>query len=639
MVEGDRAKRRLAAIVAADVAGFSRLVGADEEGTLARLKALRRELIDPQIAEHSGRIVKTTGDGLLLEFGSAVDAIRCVVDIQRAIAAFESGLAEDKQIRFRIGVNVGDIVIDGDDILGDGVNVAARLEQIAEPGGICISDRTYEDVRGRIDLEFDDLGEQVFKNIARPIRTHRVRFDRQPAPRAGHQASSALTRSPSSRGALRLPLGLAAAAILAVAVGVGAWFALQPRPKPGETVVAATVGASVAVLPFANLSGDPQQEHFSNGLTEDILTELARVPGLFVPSRTSSSRYKGTAVDIPKVGRELGVRYVIEGSVQRSGDRVRVSAQLIEAANGSHAWAERYDREFKDIFAIQDDITVSIATHLIAHLRREDLLAAKRKPTEHLDAYDLVLQARELLSSVLNAGGGAENNSKARALLERAISLDPNYADAYAGLATSYGYASVFDLPPVTGQAARDKALEFGRRSVVLDPKNISGIVSLAFAYTARGELDAAEAVAAQGHAANPNDASIAERLGIILGFQGRTQEGLEHLLRALKLDPLLTQPNRHCLVARAYVMLRRYDEVEKQLRHFYSRAQRYIICSEVEAVLYAETGQIEKARDAVAAIRAANPNYTLASGRMPRSPAADRARYIDAFRKGGMPE
>lgn len=638
MVEEDRAKRRLAAIVAADVAGFSRLVGADEEGTLARLKALRRELIDPQIAEHSGRIVKTTGDGLLLEFGSAVDAIRCVVDIQRAIAALESRLAEDKQIRFRIGVNVGDIVIDGEDILGDGVNVAARLEALAEPGGICISDRTYEDVRGRIDLEFDDLGEQVFKNIARPIRTHRVRFDRQPAPQAGHQASSALTRSPSSRGALRLPLGLAAAAILAVAVGVGAWFALQPRPKPGETVVAATVGASVAVLPFANLSNDPQQEHFSNGLTEDILTELARVPGLFVPSRTSSSRYKGTAVDIPKVGRELGVRYVLEGSVQKSGDRVRVSAQLIEAANGSHMWAERYDREFKDIFAIQDDITVSIATRLVAHLRREDLLAAKRKPTEHLDAYDLVLQARELLSSAV-AGGGAENNSKARALLERAISLDPNYADAYAGLATSYANGFIFEFPPVTGQAALDKALEFGRRSVVLDPKNILGIVSLSLALTARGEFDAAEAVAAQGHAANPNDALIAERLGIILVGQGRPQEGLEHLLRALKLDPLLTRPGRHCLVARAYVMLRRYDEVEKQLRHFYSRAQRSRICSEVEAVLYAETGQVEKARDAVAAIRAVTPSYTLATARVPFKNKADIARFIDAYRMGGMPE
>ena len=594
---------------------------------------MRRELVDPKIAKYSGRVVKTTGDGLLLEFGSAVDAIRCVVDIQRAIAALESRMAEDKQIRFRIGVNVGDIVIDGDDILGDGVNVAARLEQIAEPGGICISDRTYEDVRGRIDLEFDDLGEQVFKNIARPIRTHRVRFDRQPAPQAGHQASSALTRSPSSRGALRLPLGLAAAAILAVAVGVGAWFALQPRPKPGETVVAATVGASVAVLPFANLSGDPQQEHFSNGLTEDILTELARVPGIFVPSRTSSSRYKGTAVDIPRVGRELGVRYVLEGSVQKFEDRVRVSAQLIEAANGSHAWAERYDREFKDIFAIQDDITVSIATRLIAHLRREDLLAAKRKPTERLDAYDLVLQARELLGSIATGGtsaeSGAENNSKARALLERAISLDPNYADAYAGLATTYAYGFIFEFPPVIGQAARDKAFEFGRRSVVLDPKNISGIVSLAMAYTARAEFDAAEAVAAQGHAANPNDASIAERLGIILVAQGRPQEGLEHLLRALKLDPLLTLPGRHCLVARAYVMLRRYDEVENQLRHFYSRAQRSRICSEVEAVLYAETGQTEKARDAVAAIRAVTPSYTLATARVPFKNKADLARII----------
>ena len=633
MVEGDRAKRRLATIVAADVAGFSRLVGADEEGTLARLKALRRELIDPQIAEHSGRIVKTTGDGLLLEFGSAVDAIRCVVDIQRAIAAFESGLAEDKQIRFRIGVNVGDIVIDGEDILGDGVNVAARLEQLAEPGGICISDRTYEDVRGRIDLEFDDLGEQVFKNIARPIRTHRVRFDRQPAPQAGHQASSALTRSPSSRGALRLPLGLAAAAILAVAVGVGAWFALQPRPKPGETVVAATVGASVAVLPFANLSGDPQQDYFSNGLTEDLLTELARVRGLFVPAGNSSNRYKGSSVDLQQVGRELGVRYVLEGSVQKSGDQVRVTAQLVEVASGSHVWAERYDRPLKDVFAIQDEITVAIATRLVAQIKNQDLMAAKRKPTERMDAYDLYLQGRAATTN-------AEGNAKARALLERAIALDPNYADAYAVLANTYTSGFILNWGDVTGQPALDKAIELGRRSLVLDPANAVGASRLALAHTFRGQLDDAEAVIVRAHAANPNNADVTQRLGITYVFQGHYQEGVDFLRRVLKIDPFYSR-QIHAFLARGYLMLRNYDKAEEELRLCYAHAAAFRACYEVAAVVYAETGQIDKAREAVGTLRRLDPAFTLATAppRLPFKNKSDQDRFLDAFRKAGMPE
>ena len=277
MVEGDRAKRRLAAIVAADVAGFSRLVGADEEGTLARLKALRRELIDPRIADHSGRIVKTTGDGLLLEFGSAVDAIRCVIDIQRAMTARESGLPENKRLAFRIGVNVGDIVVDGEDILGDGVNVAARLEQLAEPGGICISARAYDDVRGRLDLDVQDIGEQSLKNIERPVRVFRL---------AVHAA------------------------------GV----------TPLHPVLSLPDKPSIAVLPFQNMSGDPEQEYFCDGLVEEVITALSRFHWLFVIARNSSFTYKGKSIDVKQVGRDLGVRYVLEGSVRKAGQKVRITA-------------------------------------------------------------------------------------------------------------------------------------------------------------------------------------------------------------------------------------------------------------------------------------------------------------------------
>ena len=432
--EKDHVDRRLAAILAADVAGYSRLMGVDEEGTLARLKAHRRALVDPMLAEHHGRIVKTTGDGMLVEFASVVDAVRCAVEIQRGMVDRNADVAQDQCIEFRVGINVGDIIIDGGDIFGDGVNIAARLEALAEPGEIWVSRVVRDQVRDKLAFAFDDMGEREVKNIARPIETHRIRYDGE-AP-----ASATTTRKmPGSPQRSRRLVWSAAAAVLVVVVGVGAWFALQPRPKPGETVAAAAVGASVAVLPFANLSGDPEQDYFSNGITEDLLTELARVRSLFVPAGNASGRYKGSSVDLQQVGRDLGVRYALRGSVQKSTDQLRVTAQLIEIANGSNVWAERFDRPLKDIFAVQDEITAAIATRLVAQIRNQDLMAAQRKSPAHLDAYDLVLQARA-------AGGrNAEGNAKARTLFERAIALDPNYADAYAGLASTYVNGSIFN--------------------------------------------------------------------------------------------------------------------------------------------------------------------------------------------------
>src|SRR5215469_14264740 len=303
-------ERRLTAILAADVAGYSRLMGADEEGTLAQLKTHRRDLLDPKINEHRGRIVKTTGDGMLVEFASAVDAVRCAVAVQRGMAALNSEVAEDRRIEFRVGVNVGDIIIDGGDIFGDGVNVAARLESLAEPGGICVSGRVQEDTRGKVDIAFEDLGEQQLKNIAWPVRVYRVRVD-------------GLAKSPP----------------------------MLPLPsKP-----------SIAVLPFQNMSGDTEQEYFADGMAEDIITMLSRSQSLFVIARNSSFAYKGRSVDVKQIARELGVRYVLEGSVRRGGNRVRITAQLVDAVTGNHLWAERYDRDLTDIFAIQDEITESVA--------------------------------------------------------------------------------------------------------------------------------------------------------------------------------------------------------------------------------------------------------------------------------------
>ena len=340
-------QRRLAAIVSADVAGYSRLMGQDESGTLAALKALRQEVIDPAITRHGGRIVKTTGDGLLLEFPSVVNAVRCAVEVQAAMADRTAGIAEDRCIAFRLGINIGDIIVEGDDIFGDGVNVAARLQEIAPPGGICISSRVHEDVRDRLDTVFDDGGTQTLKNIARPVQVWRW----QP----GRTAPS------------------------------------QPTPPP--TALPLPDKPSIAVLPFQNMSGDPEQEYFADGMVEDIITALSRFKSLFVIARNSSFTYKGKAVDIRQVGRELGVRYVLEGSVRKAANRLRISGQLIDASTGGHLWADHFDGVLEDVFELQDRVTSSVVGAIAPKLEQAETERAMRKPTESLDAYDCFLRA------------------------------------------------------------------------------------------------------------------------------------------------------------------------------------------------------------------------------------------------------
>ncbi len=339
-------ERRLAAILAADMVGYSRLIRADEEGTLAALQALRTDLIDPKIAEHHGRIVKLMGDGMLVEFGSVVDAVRAAVEVQQRVSERNAGLPDDKRIEFRVGVNLGDVIIDGDDIQGDGVNVAARVEGLAEPGGVCVSGMVYEGVRDRIDIPFEDMGEQEVKNIDRPVQVWRWVADEGATP----PGASA-------------PLG-----------------ASEPLPLPDKP--------SIAVLPFDNMSSDPDQEYFADGITEDIITTLSKIPDLFVISRNSTFTYKGTAVDVKQVAQDMGVRYVVEGSVRKSGQRVRITAQLIEAATGHHRWAERYDRDLSDIFALQDEITREIVTAVDVELTEGDQIRAWREGAGDMTAYE-----------------------------------------------------------------------------------------------------------------------------------------------------------------------------------------------------------------------------------------------------------
>jgi adenylate cyclase len=381
----ERLRRRLAAIMSADVVGYSRLMGMDEAGTLSRLNALRREFIEPAIAGYSGRIVKLMGDGALVEFASAVDAVACAIEIQRQLREHDAVGSEVDSIRFRIGINVGDVIIEGEDILGDGVNIAARIESVAEPGGILISEDAWRQVKGKVAANFVDAGEQSLKNIARPVRVYRVELGEQSATEPGAMA-------------LRLP------------------------DKP-----------SIAVLPFQNMSGDPEQEYFTDGMVEDIITGLSRIKWLFVIARNSTFAYKGRAIDVKQIGRELGVRYVLEGSVRRLADRIRITGQLIDAMSGAHVWAERYDRKSDDIFALQDEITLSVVGAIEPSLRLAEIERVKRKRPDSLDAYDLVLQAQPDVYS-----GMPDRATKALPLLERALALNSDYALAHAFAAMCY---------------------------------------------------------------------------------------------------------------------------------------------------------------------------------------------------------
>jgi adenylate cyclase len=410
--------RRLAAILAADVAGYSRLIGADEGGTLQALKAIRAELIDPTIAAHNGRLVKTTGDGLLVEFGSVVDALRCATEVQAGIAQRNAPTPADKRVEFRIGINVGDIVVEDGDIFGDGVNVAARLEALAEPGGICVSARVQEDAVGKLDLSFEDLGEQALKNIARPVRAYRI-------------ATGPMSATAQETPALALP------------------------DKP-----------SIAVLPFSNMSSDPEQDSLADGIAEDIITALSRYPSLFVIARNSCFTYKGRAVDVKQVGRELGVRYVLEGSLRKARNRIRVTAQLVEAETGRHVWAERYDRDLIGIFALQDEIAQSVTIAMAPAVAEAEQQRALRRPPGSLDAW-AAYQRGLWYSGKFNA----QDNRLAQQFFQQAIDLDPSFAGGYHGLATALLVAPMFVTTLDLGEASRS-AERLARSAAALDLAN-----------------------------------------------------------------------------------------------------------------------------------------------------------------------
>jgi len=501
----ERIERRLAAILAADVAGYSRLIGADEGGTLRQLRCIRAELIDPKITEHRGRIVKTTGDGLLVEFGSVVDALRCATEWQRGMAERNAGTPDDR-IEFRIGINVGDVVVEDGDIFGDGVNVAARLEGLAEPGGICVSARVQEDAAGRLDLTFDDMGEQALKNIVRPVRAYRVR-----AARATPTGTTPNATPPEIAPALALP------------------------DKP-----------SIAVLPFQNMSGDREQEFFADGIAEDIITALSRYPSLFVIARNSSFSFKGRAVDLKQVGRELGVRYVLEGSLRKSGNRVRVTAQLVEAETGNHVWAERYDRDLADIFAVQDENTQATTIAIAPAIADAEQQRAMRKPPASLDAWGAYQRGMWHLSKA-----SAEDNGLAEKFFQRAIDLDPMFVGGSIGLSAVLSRAK--------GTQSKEEAL--ARRAVALDGGDAEAHSRLALALVARGDHQGARDHAERALAICPNLAAAHGALGVVLAYSGQPREGIAALKTCIRLDPRgPSLVNRLNQVALAHYFCRDYE-------------------------------------------------------------------------------
>ena len=548
--------RRLAAILAADVAGYSRLIGADESGTLERLRALRREVLDPKIAEHRGRLVKTTGDGLLVEFGSVVDALRCAVEVQREMAGRNAGVPPDSSIELRIGINVGDIVVEDGDIFGDGVNVAARLEALAEPGSICVSARVQEDAAGKLDLAFDDLGEQQLKNIARPVRAYRVVTEARPAM---PQASSG-----------------------------------PPLPdKP-----------SIAVLPFTNMSGDPEQEYFADGMVEEIITALSRIRWLFVIARNSSFTYKGQSVDVKQVGRELGVRYVLEGSVRKAGGRVRITAQLIDATNGAHLWGpDRFDGLLEDVFELQDKVASSVAGVIEPALQMAEARRTAGRPTTDLTAYDLYLRALAIYFPITK-----ERVFKALAHLERAIAIDPQFGPALA-------WAAVCNLRLVNDgwiaehEKVRRRAIELAREALQVGENDPRVVVNAAFVLARFGEnIGAMLGLVDRALAFNPSFARGWFVSGLLRLFAGQFDLAIEHAERSLRLSPRESIGTPLWLVGEAYFFKRQFEMAEAKLLLSIQDHPGNPPAYRTLAACYVHMGRLDEARAIVAKLRALTP-------------------------------
>jgi TolB-like protein/Flp pilus assembly protein TadD len=581
----ERAQRRLAAILAADVVGYSRLMGQEESSTLATLKARQKDVLRPLVDRHQGRIFKVTGDGVLVEFGSAVNAVQCAVELQHGMAAANSDLPESRHIVLRIGVNLGDVIVEGSDLYGDGVNIAARLESIAEPGGIVVSGTAFEHVKNKVDCAFEDVGAQTLKNIAESVRVYRVTG----TPRVAVPTSKTATDKPS-----------------------------------------------IAVLPFTNLSGDPEQEYFADGMVEDITTALSHFKELFVIARNSSFIYKGRSVDIGQVARELGVRYVLEGSVRKTGNRVRINGQLIDTATRAHLWAGRFDGTQEDVFDLQDTITESVVGIIEPQIRKAEILRSRRKRPENLDAYDLYLRALPHLYAM-----HPNDNSLALEFLTQAIELDPGFAPALAFAAWCYeqrltrGWNTVGEDDPAIALRLARAALATGS-----DDANVVGIAGFVLLMIGR-EYDAALSAIRRAADFNPNNVLVLSHAGFAYCLAGDLQEAVACFQRARRLSPV--DPGAFFFLsgeAMALLLSGRYSDAAELARRSAATFDGWDTTYWYLAAAYGHLGQADEAKKAVAKILSLSPGITVSRiGQLPIRDNARLAILVDGLRKAGLPE
>ena len=624
MATNGQLKHKLAAIFYADVVGYSRLTGEDEEGTYRRLRTYL-DLISKSIQSHNGVVVNYAGDAVLADFPTVSEALTCAAQVQHALKDKNADLPEDRKVQFRIGINLGEVIVDRDEIHGDGVNVAARLEGLAEPGGICISQAVHDALGKKLPLAYEDIGMQQLKNIAEPMHAYSVLLD-----------PSATTARPRRFPRRHVWAG-AAFAVLAAGMAIAFWYgpwSPNDGPPSGETV--ATVPAdtpSIAVLPFQNLSDDPNQEYFSDGITNDIITDLSRFSNLFVIASNSVFTYKGKPVNVKDVGRDLGVRYVLEGSIQKVGNRVRINAQLIDATTDHHLWAERYDRELDDIFAVQDELTTSIVAALEVMLTEDEQTRVARQYTSNLEAYDLFLRGRSYLR------GTKRTHLQARQLFDEAIELDPTFAAAYAE--KSVTYFSNFIMPMSQDPKVLEAALEEAERAVVLDDSLPLARARLGWVYLAKMRHEEAITEGRRAIALDPNDADSYAQLGNILNWAGKPEEGIGLVEKAMRLNP--HYPFSYLFyLGHAYYLLGRNDEAIALMKRVVTRAPYFLPVHRHLAVLYQESGRQEEARAEVAAVLRIFPGASIEDSRqrcLYVREAALLERFFDGLRKAGMPE
>ena len=624
-------KRRLTAILSADVAGYSRLMGEDDDATVRTLTGYR-EMMTALIKEHEGRVVDSPGDNLLAEFSSVVHTVNCAVEIQRELRERNAELPEDRRLQYRIGINLGDVIEEGERIYGDGVNIAARLESLAEPGGICISGSVYSQVKNRLKLEYESLGEQEVKNIQEPVPVYRV-----------FMKSEAVESSPAEKKAKlsnwrKVAIALGVIVLLLAGVAGVLWniYFRLPDVKVipgGMKEFALPEGPSIAVLPFDNMSGDPEQEYFSDGLTENIIAGISVVPGLLVIARNSTFTYKGKSVKVQEVARELGVQYVVEGSVQKTKDRVRITAQLIDAHTGHHVWSDSYDRELKDIFALQDEITMRIMTAVgIELVHRERFGERFLPPSGSLEVFKKFLKAREYIDRA-----NKEGNILARQEFEEAIVLDPEYPVLYSGLA----YTHLMDL---WFQSSESPEISFAqaskntKKALALDNEDYVAHLALATLYRIRKEHDKAVAALEKAITINPNGALAYGVLGELFNYTGESERGIKLIQKAIRLDPLPSQHNLYWL-ANAYYFLGRYEDAIGAYRQVLKRFPNHLFAHIGLTAAYSASGREEEARHQAEELLKLDPGFSVdkiveVAG---FKDSRDKERYIANLRNAGL--